>query len=307
MAVHEIMEDFFFVERGFLNANHFVLCGDKPVLVDTAYKKDFHETRALVQDLGIDLRDVSRIISTHSHCDHIGGNRLIQEMSGCTVEMHRIGRHFMVTRDDWATWWRYFVQEADFFDCKVELNDGDIVRVGPHEFLVIYTPGHASDGIVLYNRAEKVLLSSDTLWKDDMAVMAVRVEGSRAPFEMLASLDRIADLDVRTVYPGHGRPFHDFHDALERTRRRLRGFLEKPSKMGNDILKKITVYTLMMKEQVDSETFFDYLMTTPWFRETVDLYFRGDYDHKYREVMDNLTRRGIVRIEDGVMRTTVKP
>ena len=52
----------------------------------------------------------------------------------------------------------YYNQEADFFDCTRGLADGETVAVGPHAFEVIYTPGHAADGIVLYNRENRLLL-----------------------------------------------------------------------------------------------------------------------------------------------------
>ena len=37
----EILEDLFFIERGYLNANHFVYRGDPPTLIDTGYIADF--------------------------------------------------------------------------------------------------------------------------------------------------------------------------------------------------------------------------------------------------------------------------
>jgi len=152
----------------------------------------------------------------------------------------------MGQRDDWATWWRYYDQEAEFFQATRPLDDGEFVGIGPYEFEVLFTPGHASDGIVLYHRKRKLLISSDTLWKDDMAVMTVRVEGSRAVWEMMASLEKIRSLDVDIVYPGHGPPFTDFQAAAERGLERLQTYLRQPERIGNDVLKKIMIYTLMM-------------------------------------------------------------
>jgi hypothetical protein len=40
----EIIKDLFFIERGFLNGNHFVFRSEKPILIDTAYIADFKET-----------------------------------------------------------------------------------------------------------------------------------------------------------------------------------------------------------------------------------------------------------------------
>ncbi len=307
MDTVEILEDFFFVERGYLNGNHFVYRSKVPILVDTAYIADFDETARLIKGLGVDLSRVRLIINTHSHCDHIGGNKLIQEQSGCDIALHKVGKYFIDTRDDWSTWWRYYNQEADFFTCTRALEDGEVIAIGPHDFQVIYTPGHASHGIGLYNRRDKVLLSSDTLWENDMAVMTIRVEGSRALFCMQESLAKLEGLDVRVVYPGHGKPFTDMHAAIASSKKKINGYMSNRERIGTDVLKKITVYTLLMRGAVGPETFFSQLMETYWFRETVDLYFNGEYRAKYDEILNGFLQRGVVREKDGRLFTTVKP
>jgi hydroxyacylglutathione hydrolase len=221
--------------------------------------------------------------------------------------LHKVGKYFIDSRDDWSTWWRYYNQEAEFFKCTRSVEDGEIITLGPHEFQVIYTPGHASDGIVLYNQRAKILISADTLWQTDMAVMTLRVEGSRALFHMQESLQKIEGLDVQRVYPGHGKPFHDMPKAIARSKKRIENFLKHPEAIGDDLLKKIIVYTLMMKKIMPADTLFGYLMDTYWFKETVDLYFIGQYEAKYDEVINSFLRRGIIKQENGDLSTTVKP
>jgi hydroxyacylglutathione hydrolase len=307
MAKNEILKDFFFIERGYLNANHFVYRAKSPILIDTGYIADFSETEKLISNLGVNLSEISLIISTHTHCDHIGGNRIIQQKSGCDIALHEVGRYFIDTLDDWSTWWRYYNQEADFFTVTRTLQDGEAVAIGPHEFQVIYTPGHASDGIVLYNSREKVLISSDTLWENDSAVMTLRVEGSRALFDMRQSLEKIESLDVNTVYPGHGQPFGDMKHAIAKSKERIERYFREPDQIGNDLIKKILVYTLMMKKTIKEADFLPHLMDTYWFKETVDLYFNGEYEMKYDEILKSFIKRGIVKQKGGNLFTTVKP
>ena len=307
MQAVEILPDLFFIERGYLNGNHFIYRSEKSILIDTGYVADVDVTVELINNLGVRLEDVRLIISTHTHCDHIGGNHLIQQQSGCDIALHRIGKHFIETRDDWSTWWRYYHQEADFFRCTIELDDGDRVCVGPYEFDVIYTPGHASDGIVLYNRTQKILISSDALWENDMAVITTRVEGSTAPYRMLESLAKLQALEVNMVYPGHGPAFADMNAAIGRSRKRLHGFLANRALIGQDLLKKIIIYTLLMRRSVHRDDFFGLLMTTHWFKETVDLYFDAQYQPLYDHIMEEFIRRGLVKDANGLLWTTVRP
>ncbi|MBW2284504.1 MAG: MBL fold metallo-hydrolase [Deltaproteobacteria bacterium] len=303
----EILKDLYFVERGYLNGNHFVYRSNAPILIDTGYKAHFAETERAIAALGVNLSRTRLIVNTHTHSDHIGGNKIIQDKSGCDIALHQVGKHFIDTRDDWSTWWRYKRQEADFFECTLGLEDGDTVDIGPHEFRVIYTPGHASDGIVLYNEKGKVLISSDTLWENDVATVTVRIEGSTAPFRCLESLETIESLDVKVVYPGHGAPFSDFKGAVSRAEKKIRGYLAQPEKTGQDLLKRITVYTLLMHGEIPEDRLFDLFMEAHWFRETVDLYFSGDYRGKFDEVLGSFLRRGIVKQRNGCFYTMVKP
>ena len=307
MNVHEILEDFFFIERGYLNGNHFVYRSSSPVLIDTGYIADFADTETAITGLGVRLSEVSLIVNTHTHCDHIGGNSAIQQLSGCDIALHRIGKSFIDTRDDWSTWWRYYNQEARFFQCTRSLEDGDCISIGPYRLDVIHTPGHASDGIVLYDPQEKILLSSDTLWENDVAVMTLRIEGSSALFQMQDSLEKIEALDVKRVYPGHGAPFDDIKQALERSRNKIQAYLEDRTLIGKDLLKKIIMYTLLMKKGMREDALFPYLMDTIWYRETVDLYFHRDYQGMYRETMDGLLRKDVVRWDQGILLPRVRP
>ena len=306
-AVTEILEDLFFVERGYLNANHLVYRGSPPELIDSGYIGDLTETTDLLARLGIEPGAIARIITTHCHCDHIGGHRFVYDQSGCSIWLHEIGRHFIESRDDWSTWWKYYHQHADFFPCTDALADGDHVQIGPHRFEVIHTPGHASDGIVLYHRKEQLLISSDTLWQHDLPVHTVRVEGNAAVYQTKKSLEKISGLNVRTVCPGHGCVFTDFRAALRRSQDKIDAYLRDRQMIGTDLLKKIIVYTVLMEKAVPVEGFFDRLKKTNWFRETVDLYFDGRYRKKYDEITGDFVKRGILQINGGSYTTTVRP
>jgi glyoxylase-like metal-dependent hydrolase (beta-lactamase superfamily II) len=303
----KILDHLYFFERGYLCANHLAWRAASPVLIDTGYKASFAETAALLNGIGIRLETVGRIVNTHTHCDHIGGNHAIQHRSGCAIALHPAGKGYMDSGDDRSPWWRYYHQEADFFEATEALQDGDRLFLGPHEFEIMHTPGHASDGLVLYNREHRLLISADTLWERDVPVMTLQIEGPRAVETMLDSLARISHLAVRQVFPGHGAPFDDFMAALQRAEKRYRRYLTEPARIGWDQVKKIIIYTLMMKKSVPVGTFFDALMQTAWYPQTVDAYLGGDHRGIYERVMDRLAARRLVRRDRGRWTTTVTP
>jgi hypothetical protein len=50
-----------------------------------------------------------------------------------------------------------------------------------------------------------------------------------------------------------------------------------------------------MKKRIRETTFFPYLMENHWFKETVALYFNGEYEAKYTEIMNTFFKKGIIK------------
>jgi glyoxylase-like metal-dependent hydrolase (beta-lactamase superfamily II) len=50
-----------------------VIAGDKPVLVDAGYGSDLARTEGLLAERGIGPADLSLVVNTHHHSDHVGG------------------------------------------------------------------------------------------------------------------------------------------------------------------------------------------------------------------------------------------
>ncbi|MDW7710906.1 MAG: MBL fold metallo-hydrolase [Deferrisomatales bacterium] len=304
----EILEGLFFIERGYLSGNHFACRSPAPVLIDTAYASEIPKTLAGLDALGVPWRETRLIISTHAHCDHVGANRAIQGASGCEIALHAAGKAFLDAGDRRGPWWDYYHQEAAPFACTRALEDGEEIPVGPHRFRLLHTPGHAADGIVLYEPHAKVLLSSDTLWERDIPVITEAVEGDGALDALLGSLERLEALEVRRVFPGHGRPFSDMRGALARARARLAAYGADRRRVGEDLVKRILVYTLLMRGDFAEEELLPHLLGTAWFPDTVVRYFGpGRERETYRETVGALQRRGALRREGGRILTTVRP
>ncbi len=307
VAPREILPGLYFFERGYLNGNHLAAAGDAPALVDTGYASGLTVTLQHLAAVGIEPAAVRTVVNTHLHCDHVGGNPALQGASGCQAWLHRAACAAVEKEDRRATWWDYYGQAGEFFPVGRWLEDGEEILLGVHPFRVVHLPGHAPDLIALYHPGEKLLISSDALWERGLAVVTPEVEGGDAPRRWLDSLDRLACLPVDRVYPGHGAPFDDFSGALEQTRSRLELYCTDPCTMADDLLRKITVYTLLMGGAAPEAGFFDRLLTTRWFPATVDRWFGGEYRAKYDETVAYLLRRRAAVREQGRLRTLVRP
>jgi glyoxylase-like metal-dependent hydrolase (beta-lactamase superfamily II) len=91
-----------------------------------------------------------------------------------------------------------------FLPNVLEANDGDLIRVDDLTLMVIHTPGHSIDGICLYEPVQKILFSGDTVYKSRIMGRASPLTGDRDM--LLKSMQKIREMDVRTLLRGHGEP-----------------------------------------------------------------------------------------------------
>ena len=82
-----------------------------------------------------------------------------------------------------------------------ELHEGDLIDTGDHVLEVMDTPGHTPGGICLYDRANGLLISGDTLFSDGFGRTDF-VGGSMT--DMRDSLRKLSNIDIRGLFPGHG-------------------------------------------------------------------------------------------------------
>ena len=84
-----------------------------------------------------------------------------------------------------------------------ELTDGDVVLIGNLSLTALHTPGHAPDHLAFWMAEDRVLFSGDLVLGRGSS-MVTYPEGDVAAY--LRSLDRVAELEPRMIFPGHWDP-----------------------------------------------------------------------------------------------------
>jgi glyoxylase-like metal-dependent hydrolase (beta-lactamase superfamily II) len=255
-------------ERGWLSSNNVLFAGDDAhgsTLVDSGYCTHADQTVALVRQ-ALGSRPLERLINTHLHSDHCGGNRALQETFDCSIAVPA-GEASKV--DDWdeeALTYRATGQQCPRFIRTESIRAGDEVWCGRRRWQAIAAPGHDPESLVLYEPELQLLISADALWENGFGVVFPELEGVSAFDDVRATLDRLSTLPVRWVIPGHGSPFGDIVEAIDRAHRRLDTFVADPMRHAQHAAKVLVKFHLLEVKQVALAELMEWLSSTPYMR-----------------------------------------
>ena len=105
------------------------------------------------------------------------------------------------------------------------LREGDTLVIGGKRFKVLELPGHTPGHIGLLDEEEGALYSGDVLLQGITPHITLHDWGDDPLGDYLSTLRRIAEMDIRVVYPGHRDPItmpgRRALEILEHHRRRL--------------------------------------------------------------------------------------
>lgn len=182
------MEDIVVIEGKGYDSNIYIF---EDVIVDTGTGDNIGYVKDAMKMASLTVDDLSLIVNTHNHYDHIGGNRFFD----LEVAMHREDAIALEMEDDNATVASMFGKSIKGMKVTRKLEEGDFI----HDFQVLHTPGHTRGGICLYNG--ETLISGDTVFAGG-GFGRMDIGGDVG--DMKESLERLNNLDVKYLLPGHG-------------------------------------------------------------------------------------------------------
>lgn len=288
------------LERGWLSSNNIVFHeGKEATLVDSGYLTHADQTLALV-DHALEGRTLARLINTHSHSDHIGGNASVHRAHGCRILVPEGMAPAVRDWDEDALLLSSAYQQAEPFAFDATIAPGDALEMGGIRWQALHVPGHDMHALAYYAPMERILISGDALWRDGFGVMFAELHGDSSGLPaQRRTLEMLRELDVGVVIPGHGAPFDDFAAALERAFQRLAAFEQSPERMAKSAMKALFTFTLLEKRRMPRAQIGDYFGKVAIFRDVSRKFFHKEPAAVAAQVIDELLKAGVLTEQDG--------
>ena len=190
---------------------------------------------------GLDELDINSkqadFFITHMHADHAG---LVSALAGGGAKIYFGRADADIIRSTTPERWDRLIESArqcGFPEQEVEravgnhpgrrysptdsslsfqfVKDGDTIRVGDCQFECIETPGHTAGHVCLYEPGRKLLICGDHILFDITPNITLSMEEWNPLKEYLLSLDKVYNLDVELVLPGHRSLFKNHRGRIQ--------------------------------------------------------------------------------------------
>lgn len=219
-----------------LNA-YLIRTEDRCALIDTGMGKDeaFNELSRQLFEIGDGLENLTEILITHFHIDHVG---LVPRLRGLSeaqlITSVKTAEAVRLVRQTHESHWKNLVDmyKASGVPAKLVaqmlkatpsrlyqaaydelarpskvLKDGEKISIGKYSFETVWTPGHSPGHICFYASEQRLLIAGDHLLPTITPHVTQWSKESEALTEYLDSLEKVRTLNVDAILPAHEEIF----------------------------------------------------------------------------------------------------
>jgi glyoxylase-like metal-dependent hydrolase (beta-lactamase superfamily II) len=215
--------------------SYVIKSGGQSLVIDTGFNRTacYDAMLAGLGELGLDPSKTDFML-THMHADHTG---LISKLAtpASKVYFGRIDARIYDRSINWQPMMAYALSngfQAEDIQKAMDahpgikylpetvpeftlLDDGDVITVGDFQLQCILTPGHTKGHICLFDSVHRMLISGDHILYDITPHIESWSYETNSLKHYLDSLDRVRDLPVDIVLPGHRNTFTDLKGRVD--------------------------------------------------------------------------------------------
>ena len=285
----------------------------RSLIIDTGLNRRecLEAMQAGLDRVGIDLKKTD-IFITHLHADHFG---LVGKLATDTSDVYfsRPEKELMESWEGFGAMIAYAGRNgfpenelraaldkhpgakygSEWIPELKVLEDGDKINAGDYHFTCVTTPGHTIGHICLYEPDRKLLVAGDHILIDITPNIQCWSDLQNPLKHYLASLDKVAGLQIDLVLPGHRRLIRNPKARIEELKLHHRRRLEEVLTILEG--RSMTAFEVASRMTWDLryESWNDFPVAQRWFAtgEAIShLRYLEEEGRVLRKVQDKLTR-----------------
>jgi glyoxylase-like metal-dependent hydrolase (beta-lactamase superfamily II) len=192
--------------------------GSKSIIIDTGVRGYFHHFKTQLKQFNLQPTDIKLVVLTHTHYDHTGNLKALAQFTGAKVLVHKnefdnLKNGFIKIPQGQGKYSRFmsnlgrmvypkYASPKPFVANLINENEYDLNEFGI-DGKIISTPGHTdgSQSVLI----GKKLISGDTFIHMPNGIIFPHFAND--PKMLLETWQKLFDMGIEEIYPGHGQPF----------------------------------------------------------------------------------------------------
>ena len=216
----------------------YLILGPEICLVDSGVQNSYGLLFDYLENLGRKPQEISLLVLTHAHPDHIGSARTIRERTNCTVAAHPDAQAWIEDvelqfKERPVPGFHTLVGGSTVVDRL--LHDGEIIDLDTVTLEVLHSPGHAKGSISLYCSEEGVLFSGDAIPQENDLPIYEDVAAAIASIQKLQRKRPLEHLLASWTDPLAGDDGYNMMDAGLEYLQRIHGIIRSLTADGKVI------------------------------------------------------------------------